>query len=43
MGGVILPDRQPETLERYNESFHAPSKPIKERQPEDARDDESAR
>jgi hypothetical protein len=43
MGGVILPDRKPETLKRYNDSVFAPSKPIKDREPEDRRDDESPR
>ena len=43
MGGVILPDRKPETLRRYHESLFAPTKPVKEREPEDRRDDEQAR
>ncbi|HEY5252340.1 MAG TPA: hypothetical protein VIJ09_11790 [Acidimicrobiales bacterium] len=43
MSGVILPDGKPETLKRYNESLFAPTKPVKEREPEDRRDDEQAR
>jgi hypothetical protein len=35
MGGVILPDRKPETIARYDASFFASPIPVKERAVED--------
>jgi polyphosphate glucokinase len=37
-GGVILPDRSPETLERYSRSFYGSSVPVTPRSPEDQGD-----
>jgi hypothetical protein len=35
---VILPNREPKTLERHEKSFYAPSKPVKERESKDDQD-----
>jgi hypothetical protein len=43
MAGILIPDRDSETLKRYEESRFASPVPVKERQPEDRGNGEAAR